>query len=135
MKKTISIAMLLTIAVAFTSCMKDHIDKLNSETIDQNNISIGYSSLCNTISSGNIGIDFSDLGDENKTNCQTQYNNASSMCGMQYELDLQVADAFSSATGGLSFGSGLRSAASRRYGNCKQSAISAGDNCNSNGVK
>lgn len=62
--------------------------------------------------------------------CQTQYNNSSSQCDTQYQLDIQVSDAFSSATGGLSYGTILKKSATKKYNECVGRAITARSNCN-----
>lgn len=61
--------------------------------------------------------------------CQTQYNNTCSQCSAQYELDIQVSDAFSSATGGLSYGTILKKSATKRHEECMGRAASVRDNC------
>lgn len=61
--------------------------------------------------------------------CQTQYNNASSSCSAQWEMDLQVSNAFSSATGGLSYGTTLAKVARKNYEQCAGRAITARSNC------
>lgn len=82
-----------------------------------------------------IAVAFTTCGAASPGSCQTQYNNSSSQCDTQYQLDIQVSDAFSSATGGLSYGTMLRRDANKKYSSCISRAISARDNCNSNGVK
>lgn len=65
----------------------------------------------------------------NKTDCMTMFNNSYSACNTSFQADMAGAAPLTSPVGGLSFGTGLVEKATKQYTNCKNSAITARDNC------